>query len=94
MDEIIEFIKRRFPKDCNWLDGNCYYFSKILHDRFETGKILYDVVYGHFLYEYKDNYYDWTGKVSKEKYNNTVPWELFKNYDEIQYKIIIRDCIL
>ena len=34
-NEIIEFINRRFKLDCNWTNGNCYYFALILADRFK-----------------------------------------------------------
>ena len=27
MEEILEFIKRRFPTDCHWVDGNCFYLK-------------------------------------------------------------------
>lgn len=40
MNKIEEFINRRFPNDCNWLSGNCYYFAIILKDRFPEGNIL------------------------------------------------------
>ena len=40
MDEVIEFIKRRFPTDSNWLSGNCYYFAKILQERFGVNYIM------------------------------------------------------
>lgn len=92
MDEIIEFIKRRFPTDCNWTTGNCYYFSLILKDRFPTGAIFYDVIYGHFIFKYKNKYYDWTGEIRPEGY--LVEWDKFDEYDSLQKKVIIRDCVL
>ena len=33
-EQILAFIKRRFSQDCNWIDGNCYYFATILKTRF------------------------------------------------------------
>lgn len=94
MDEVLEFIKRRFKNDCKWLDGNCYYFSLILHDRFKSGDILYDVLDGHFLYKYNNKYYDWSGEVSAINYDYLVVWEDFDKYDHIQKQRIITDCIL
>ena len=32
--KIKDFIKRRFPRDNMWISQNCYWFSKILTDRF------------------------------------------------------------
>jgi hypothetical protein len=40
--EVIEFINRRWKKDANWLDGNCYYFALILKHRFPEGRIWYE----------------------------------------------------
>lgn len=45
MDPVKEFIDRRFKADCNWLNGNCYYFALILSDRFPGGTVYYDVIY-------------------------------------------------
>lgn len=92
MDNIIEFINRRFKKDCNWLDGNCYYFSIILKDRFPSGKILYDVINGHFIFLYNNQYYDWTGCIQPDGY--LVEWDKFDEYDSLQKKIIVRDCLM
>ena len=91
MDEVLEFIKRRFPQDCRWLDGNCYYFALILYDRFE-GEIFYDVVLGHFVFKYKDKYYDWNGINTECK--NLYSWLDFQRYDELLFKRVIRDCIM
>ena len=91
MDEILEFIKRRFPNDCNWLDGNCFYFSIILKARFPQGNIFYDVIDGHFLFKYQNSFYDWTGKIKPDGY--LVEWDKFNEYDCLQKQVIIRDCI-
>lgn len=89
--EILEFICRRFKTDCNWLDGNCYYFSIILKDRFPSGSIYYDVIYGHFVFKYEDVYYDWTGEINPSK---VVEWNKFDEYDSLCKKRIIDGCIL
>ena len=70
MKEIVDFIKRRFTKDCNWTTGNCYYFALILHDRFPESKIIYDPIEGHFMILYNNKAYDYLGshKVPKEYY--------------------------
>lgn len=91
MNEIIEFINRRFPEDSNWLTGNCYYFSLILKDRFPEGSVFYDVINGHFIFKYKDNYYDWAGIVKSNGY--LIEWDKFDEYDSNQKQVIIRDCI-
>lgn len=92
MDEILEFINRRFKQDCNWLNGNCYYMSIILKDRFPDGSIWYDVINGHFMFLCNGKYYDWTGIVEPNGY--LVEWNKFDAYDSLQKKIIIRDCLM
>lgn len=92
MSEIQEFIQRRFKSDCNWLSGNCYYFSLILKDRFPDGIIYYDVIDGHFVFRYQEKYYDWSGKIHPEGY--LVEWDKFDKYDSSQKQVIIRDCIM
>ena len=57
-NEVLEFTHRRFPVDCHWLDGNCYFFALILLDRFPIGKILYDVIDGHFVCEIDGKKYE------------------------------------
>ncbi|MCM1500759.1 MAG: hypothetical protein NC124_20060 [Clostridium sp.] len=91
-DEVLDFIHRRFQIDCNWLNGNCYYFSLILKDRFPKGSIFYNVASGHFVFFYGGNYYDWTGSVSTDEY--MVTWDDFDEYDPMQKERIVRDCLM
>ena len=91
MNEIVEFIRRRFSADCKWVDGNCYYFALILKDRFPGGAIYYDVINGHFIYLYNGQYYDWTGLVTAT--GKLVEWDKFDEYDRLNRQRIIEDCI-
>lgn len=91
MDEVLEFIQRRFTKDCDWISGNCYYFSLILKDRFPGGTIYYDVIDGHFVFLYKGKYYDWTGIVHLK--DCLVEWNKFAEYDNMQKERIVEDCL-
>lgn len=91
MDEVLEFIKRRFQNNCNWLNGNCYYFSIILKARFPQGIILYDAINGHFIFQYKLKYYDWSGEIHPD--GCLVEWDKFETYDALQKQRIINDCI-
>lgn len=91
-DEVLEFIHRRFPIDSHFLDGNCYYFAQCLLLRFVDGEVLYDVIYGHFVFKYQDKYYDWSGQIEPQGY--LVSWDKFDEYDSLQKQVIIRDCIM
>lgn len=93
-DEIItEFINRRFPGDCNWTTGNCYYFATILCTRFPNLKIYYMPITGHFVVSSdKVNFYDHTGRVNVQE--EVYDFELLKDEDPIWYNRLIRDCIM
>ena len=89
--KILDFIKRRFPVDNNWLTGNCYFFALILNERF-GGTIFYDVIKGHFLVQIDKEYYDYSGEILVDS-NHLIQWDKFLLYDHSQYRRIIRDCI-
>lgn len=91
-NEVLEFIHKRFKDNCNWMDGNCYYFAIILKDRFPEGTIYYDVIYGHFVFQYQEDYYDWTGIVNSNWH--LIEWDKFDKYDSLLKQRIVRDCIL
>jgi len=91
-DEVLDFIHRRFPKDCNWTSGNCYYFARILNARF-GGTIYYGVEAGHFVTEIDGRFYDWTGEIPDND-DLYIIWSDFDSYDAAQKLRIIEDCIL
>ena len=96
-DEILEFINRRFPKDCDWLNGNCFYFAKILQARF-SGAIFYDLIDGHFLFyricndKSKEGFYDYSGKVNPIT-ERLVSFEEYRDVDHLHWEHIVRDCV-
>ena len=90
-NEVLDFIKRRWKKDANWLDGNCYWFAKILCERFPFGKIYYLPIQGHFVAKIKDNFYDATGIVSLKE--QAYSFEEIKETDPLHYQRLIRDCV-
>ena len=95
-DKIFEFIERRFPpeKDCNWVTGNCYYFAVILREAFPGGRIVYEPIDGHFLYEIDGCLYDWFGRHDYYLENRDfINWEEYHNVDPLHYERILRDCI-
>lgn len=88
---ILSFIQKRFPKNCNWTSGNCYYFSLILKDRFPGGQIIYEPVVGHFMYKLENKCYDYLGahKVPEFFYI----WEELEKQDKKLYSRLQRDCL-
>lgn len=90
-DEVLEFVQRRFPADCRWKSGNCYFFSIILKERFKNSNIYYDVIDGHFCVKIDDIYYDWEGIYTP---TTLIEWDKFDEYDSLQKQIIIRDCLM
>ena len=93
-DEVIEFILRRFPINCYWLNGNCYYFALILHERFPNSAIYYDQIEGHFVTKIGDNYYDWHGiNIHAPQSEGLVKWDEYEQIDSSHYHRIKRDVI-
>lgn len=93
MDEILDFIDRRFAStDANWLNGNCYWFAHILCSRFNYLDLYYEPIIGHFYAGYNNQYYDWTGMV-KPQYSPILLSKIEKE-DILWYNHIIRDCVL
>ena len=92
-DNILEFISRRFTEDCHWLDGNCYYFSVILKDRFPVGRIVYDVIAGHFYFEWNDRLYDFAGVHNITEDMKIIPFDMLSTYDRKRFDRILRDCV-
>ena len=90
MDTVTTFIRKRFSKDCHWLDGNCYYFALILKDRF-NGKIYYDSVNGHFITLINGQFYDWTGRIHPN-IDDIFDWDTLEKIDNLYYKRIVKDC--
>ena len=91
MDEVLEFISRRWKKDSNFIDGNCYWFAHILCTRFPYLRMYYLPIEGHFVAGTPSRYYDWTGlNSSKEK---PVVFDEIKVIDSSWYNRIVRDCV-
>lgn len=89
---ILEFIanfKRNREKSVNdiFLNGNCFHFALILSKLYSKGTIVYSCKQGHFVYKYKNKYYDITGEAKVE-----LPIVKFgKKMNE--YNDFLRDCV-
>lgn len=91
VDEVLEFIKRRFgDTDAHWLDGNCYWFARILCAQFPFLRLYYLPIEGHFVAGTPSTYFDWTGlNHSKEK---PILFEQLCAGDPLWGEHILRDC--
>ena len=90
-EKINDFIKRRFNKEDNWLNGNCLWFAYILKKRFPNLNIYYCPIEGHFIVGYLGAFFDWNGKIIP----NEIPILLdeIEENDDLWYNKLIRDCL-
>ena len=95
IESILEFIKRRFPQNCDWDTGNCWWFAAILQARFTELEIWYEPVKGHFYAGNKDGtiFYDWYGAHINLKDKPILINDIIKS-DPKWAKRLIRDCIM
>ena len=91
-NEVLEFINRRFKKDENWCDGNCYWFSLILCARFPNFRIYYAPIIGHFVAGDGDKFYDWIGEYTVDE--KLVLFDDIKKEDTLWYEHLVRDCVM
>ena len=91
--EIVEFINRRWKdKNETFLNENCYWFAKILTDRFKDLEIFYLPVEGHFVaYDVEDgSMYDANGELS---YNGpAISLSEIEEMEPDWYRRLMRDC--
>ena len=105
-DKVLQFITKFRNVGGNpeaiitcFTTGNCYWFARILHDRFlyslETPvAMMYNEIDNHFAVLIVDKIYDITGELPEEEYKNYVDWDDFKHKDTSLFNRIKRDCIL
>lgn len=94
--DVAQFLKRfHCSEDVTevFTDGCCYWFAKILYDRFNLyygATIMYDEVANHFGTKINGCVYDITGDVTF-KYE----WKPWSDVDDALHRSrIIRDCIM
>ena len=91
-NEVLEFINRRWKKDADWCNGNCYWFAKILCERFSYLSIYYEPIVGHFVACSDTKQYDWLGEYEIDK--SLISLDDIKRLDPTWYNRLIRDCVL
>jgi hypothetical protein len=95
--EVVDFItdfKAMHPAEVEdvFLHGYCYWFAKILEERFE-GIIYYMPIDNHFITRIGKEYYDIRGKLNGDEFNPCCPWSEYKHTDSLEVGRIYRDCI-
>ena len=92
--KVIEFINRRFPKDNNWCNGNCWWFATILCERFaeEGAERWYCPVEGHFVTRIDGVFYDWMGIFTPCENEKPILWEDLCAVDPIHAERLIKYC--
>jgi hypothetical protein len=92
-EEVLYFISQFAPARDLFLNGMCYWFAQILHQRFPVNSIImYDEIINHFACKIETGIYDASGEVST-KYNWKPLYETDAYKDESEWNRIIRDCI-
>jgi len=93
-NKILDFIKHRFRIDCNWLNGNCLYFAKILTWRFPELSIYYLPKHAHFVAGNGVKFFDFTGIVSSKIINEDNPQSIedMKSRNISLYNRLMKDC--
>ena len=92
-NDIIDFINRRWNNNKElFLTQNCYWFAKILCERFPNLIMAYLPTEGHFVTYDAENkcIYDVTGKVKPQGLAISLDW-INKNEPE-WYERLMRDC--
>ena len=95
-DEILDFISRRFADTaCNWIDGNCFWFARILQVQFGNQSWLKEIYYhpieGHFTFFNGVAHYDYNGIYETE--GPYYSMALILSTDIELYKRLLRDCV-
>ena len=97
-DIIIKFIntfKGKYKDEIVYVftNGQCYWFSFILKERF-NGEIWYVPVHNHFITKINERFYDITGEViDTERLKLARVWSEYQQFDPLDYDRLVRDCV-
>ena len=91
-EEILDFIHRRWQKDSDWCNGNCWWFATILLDRFSDYHLhrYYFPIEGHFVVGDGEHFYDWHGEYHSDDIH--YMWEDLCELDPLWASHLVRDC--
>lgn len=97
-NQVLDFInsfKEKHPLEIEdvFSNGYCYWFAKILDERFmPKSQIYYLPIRNHFITKIEDKFYDITGEIIPDE--EPYEWTTYKIFDCLEYERIRRDCIL
>lgn len=89
-EEILKFISL-FHKNEDFLNGLCYWFARILDERFHCGYIGYDPIACHFVYVTLEHVYDVRGEIDMPE--KVIPWVKYCDFDELDYCRVLHSCV-
>lgn len=90
-DEILDFIDGFHPVKKFFLNGYCYWFAKILIERFHKGMIYYLPIKNHFVVKISEQFFDANGIAEFDE--NPMLWSIYKSIEPVEAERIERDCI-
>lgn len=84
---------KRYGKEIiekTFLEGHCYDFAVILKKHFKEGRIFHSDLDGHYIFSYKDDFYDIRGKIT-DQINKDDYQPIFESQKSIKPKWIVND---
>lgn len=90
ISEVAKFILGFKSAEDLFMNGYCYWFAVILHERF-GGEIYYLPIQNHFVTRIADRYWDASGLARIDE--NPISWGIYQSADPLNTAHIIRDCI-
>ena len=90
-DQVAEFIQRRWTNNnSTFLNGNCYWFARILQLQFPYLSIFYLPIEGHFIAGNLGKYYDATGAVVPQE--EPILLSDIRRKDYTWYSRLLKNC--
>lgn len=92
-EEILDFIDK-FGDSREAMKGEmCYWFARILAERF-GGEVIYQSVDCHFCTLIENRFYDASGNITKEiNPNYAMPWKDYQRFEPAHSARVIREAI-
>lgn len=95
---VLQFISKFQTPETRkvFTQGCCYWFAKILADRFIDTAIIYNPVLGHFGTEVGGLMYDIEGLFDGDKIctGQWYYWDSYSNVDQLDYDRVVQYCVL